>query len=84
MDAPLDMAAERAAREIMAYFHTNPEAADSVAGVTLWLERGGFHRPPGVIERALNILVERGQVSCHEPVAGGSAIYHVRRSSHPD
>lgn len=77
-DSPHDLAVARTARDIMAYLHANPEAADALVGVRLWLEHE--HRLPSldVIERAMQSLVERGLVSVVDLGPGSPRLFRLR------
>lgn len=77
-DPPQDLAVARAARDIMAYLRANPEAADALAGVRLWLEHERRLPSLGVIERAMQSLVERGLVSVVDVGPGSPRLYRLR------
>lgn len=78
--------AEELAREILAYLDAHPDAADSLEGVVQWwILHERFLRGVRAVHRALDRLVDRGEV---ERVAGpdGRPLYRAgprRRARSP-
>jgi hypothetical protein len=63
------------AREVEAYLASHPEGVDSVDGILRWwLPRVRLEETSAELQRALNLLVERGTLDCFE-VPGGRVVY---------
>lgn len=70
----------RTMNQIRKYLNQHPEAADTVAGVRCWLQTfGGGHEKPEVVQRALDLLVAGGEITC-EPLPGGKGYYRRQRA----
>jgi hypothetical protein len=75
--------AEEIARDVLAYFLRNPEAADDLEGVARWrLLQQSIERSVEETNRALEWLAERGYlVKTATPAAG--AIYRLNTRNRP-
>jgi hypothetical protein len=75
MASASDDALPPAAEALLAYWSTNPDAMDSVQGIAQWwlMSSSGRLSMPE-IERALNVLIERGLV-VRRTLADGTEVY---------
>lgn len=65
------------ASAVEAYLAAHPEAADSAEGILRWwLPRVRLEESVADVQRALDLLVERGAVESRQ-VAGGRVVYRL-------
>ena len=65
--------------EIQAYLKAHPKAADSLTGIAKWWFEEPLRPSIGIVQRALDILVEEGSVRSSS--VDGKLIYSSARSS---
>jgi hypothetical protein len=70
-------------RAVQAYLAQHPDAADTLDGiVNWWLPRQRYETERRRIEKALDHLVERGQLRC-DRLPGGAVLYALNRADIP-
>jgi hypothetical protein len=68
---------------VLAYLAQHPDAADTLDGiVSWWLPKQRYETERQRIEKALNLMVERGQLCC-DRLPGGTALYALNHADHP-
>lgn len=72
----MDPHVEKIVQEILAYLERNPQAADTAEGIERWWLRGTQDHSAGLVARALEILVARGDI---ERVRSAHGIVFRRR-----
>lgn len=68
---------------ILAYLERHPEAADTVQGiVNWWLPRQRYETACWRVEKALGVLVERGELRT-AALPNGAALYALNKTTRP-
>lgn len=78
MSSPSDETLPTAAKALLSYWQVNPDAMDSTQGIAKWWLAGQSGQLSIVeIERALEVLVERG-LAVRRKLADGTEVYARR------
>lgn len=67
-------AVRRVAAEILRYCNMHPHARDSLEGITWWVAHQCFHDAKGVVPRAVELLIDRGELTRHT-LPDGSQVF---------
>jgi hypothetical protein len=68
---------------VLAYLAQHPDAADTLDGiVSWWLPKQRYETERQRIEKALDLMVERGQLRC-DRLPGGNVLYALNHADHP-
>ncbi|WEN13744.1 hypothetical protein PY254_10860 [Rhodanobacter sp. AS-Z3] len=67
---------------VLGYLAQHPDAADTLDGiVSWWLPTQRYEAERQCVEKALEHMVERGQL-CRDHLPGGSVLYALRHANH--
>ena len=67
-------AVKKVAAEILRYCNTHPHARDSIEGITWWVAHQCFDDAKNLVPRAVEHLMERGELERHK-LPDGSLVF---------